>query len=110
MAVLIAPTAVEWLTDASPKLQTAIASSGHGRATSEFGGPLDGERDPDRARKVGGDRRRLGDDVQIVPAEDFVPPAGDRLLGRRDDPEQHVAQPVASSTCRARARKKPPER
>ena len=66
---------------------------------SELGGPVDGEGDPDRSRKVGGDRRGLRDDVEIVPAEDLVPAATDRLLGRRDDPEQHVAQPVAAPTC-----------
>ena len=67
------------------------------RCDAQFGGSRDGERDPDRAREVGGDRRRLGDDVQVVAAEYFVPPTGDRLLGGRDDPEEHVAQRIAST-------------
>jgi hypothetical protein len=34
--VLIAPTAVEWFTDASPKLQTVTASSGQAHPTPNF--------------------------------------------------------------------------
>ena len=33
VAVLMAPVAVEWLADASPKLQTASASAGHAEGT-----------------------------------------------------------------------------
>ena len=32
----MAPTAVEWFTDASPKLHTVTASSGHGQTTPSF--------------------------------------------------------------------------
>ncbi len=38
------------------------------------------------------DRRRLGDDVQVVAAEHLVPSARDRLVCRRDHAEQHIAQ------------------
>lgn len=34
--MLIAPTAVEWFTDASPKLHTVTASSGHAHDTPSF--------------------------------------------------------------------------
>ena len=35
-AALIAPTAVEWLTDASPNEATVTASRGHGQSTFSF--------------------------------------------------------------------------
>ena len=110
MAVLIAPTAVEWFAEASPKLHTAIASAGHGDGDAELAGPGDGERDADRARQVRGDRRGLRNDVEVVAAEHLVPAAGDRFVGRGDHPEQHVAQRIAAVHLRARARKKAPER
>src|SRR6478609_1137724 len=68
-----------------------------GRGDTDFGGSRDGERDPDRARKVRGDRRRLGDDVQVVAAEHFMPSTGDRILGGGDDAEEYVTQRVASA-------------
>src|SRR6478735_6818335 len=67
------------------------------RGDTDFGGSRNGERHPDCARKVRGDRRRLGDDVQVVAAEYFMPPTGDRVLGGRDNPEEYVTQRVASA-------------
>src|SRR3954468_5935400 len=92
-AVFNAPVAVEWLAEASPKLQTTIASSGHGvgrprrraspranaRPTARGGGgggpprggsQSQGERQTDGAWQVGGDGRRLRDDVQGGMTED----------------------------------------
>jgi hypothetical protein len=43
------------------------------------------------------DGRGLGDDVQVFAAEHLVPPAGDRFLGGRHQPEQHVAQRVSTA-------------
>ena len=49
MAVLMAPTAVEWFAEASPKLQTATASARPREGTCNFSGAGDGEGDTDRA-------------------------------------------------------------
>ena len=57
----------------------------------------------DRPRQVRGDRRGLRDDRQLGAAEHLVPAAGDRLRGRRHQPEQHVPQPAAQG-IRRRAR------
>ena len=74
-AVLIAPTAVEWFADASPKLHTVTASSGHAQVTPSLRGAGDGERDPEGARQMRGDGRRLRNDVQVMAAEHLVPAA-----------------------------------
>ena len=58
------------------------------------GGAAQREGEPDRARQMGGDGRGLRDDVQVGVADHLVPPAGDRLGRRRDQPEQHVAHTV----------------
>ena len=76
----------------------------------EFARPSDRERNAEGAWEVGGDGRGLRNDVQVVAAENLVPPACDRFLGGRHQPQQDVAQRVTSGTCRARARKKPPDR
>ena len=55
---------------------------------------VDRERHPDRPREMRRDRRGHREHRQLVPAEHLVPPAGDRLGGCRDDPQQDVAQPV----------------
>ena len=93
----MAPTAVEWFTDASPKLHTVIASSGHGQATPSFLATRNGERDADSPRKVRCDGRGLRNDVQVVAAEHLVPPACDRFLGGRHHPKKHVAQRVSAA-------------
>ncbi len=59
-------------------------------------GACDGERDPDGPRQVRRDGRRLRNDVQVVPAEDLVPPTGDRLVGGRHQAEQHIPQWLAT--------------
>ncbi len=95
-SVLSAACAVAWLSDASPKLQTTIASLGQAHSTPSLPGPVDRERDADCARQVRGDRRRLRDHGQLVMTEDLVPPAGDRLVGRGGHPEQDVRHAVAT--------------
>ena len=84
---LSAPTAVEWLADASPKLHTTTESSGHGGVTpSDARRPAEGERQAERPRQVGGDRRGLRDDVEPGVPEHLVAAAGDRVARRGDQP------------------------
>ena len=64
------------------------------RARPSCAAALDRERDADRARQVGRDRGGLRDDREVGAAEHLVPAAGDRLVGRGDEAEQHVAQPA----------------
>ena len=90
-AALSAPWAVEWLTDASPRLVTTTASSGHAALGRQVGEVAEREGQADRARQVGGDGRGLREDVQRRVAEDLVPAAGDRVGGGGAQPEQHVA-------------------
>jgi hypothetical protein len=52
--------------------------------------------DADRPGQVRGDRRGLGNDVEVVSAEYLVPTAGHRFLGGGDDTEEHIAQWVAA--------------
>ena len=54
-AALIAPVAVEWLAEASPKLHTTIASAGHARRHAELPGAAR-SRTRRRARAAGGRR------------------------------------------------------
>jgi hypothetical protein len=46
---------------------------------------------------VRGDRRRLGDDVEVGSAEHFVAAAGDGFLCGGDDPEQDVTQRITAT-------------
>ena len=94
--MLIAPVAVEWLAEASPKLQTTSASSGQSMRRVELAGAADGEGHPEGARQVGGDRGGLRDDREGVVAEDLVPAAGDGFVGRRQQPPEHVVDAVVA--------------
>ncbi len=58
------------------------------------------EGEADRAGQVRGDRRGLGDDVQCRVAEDLVPASGDRLVARRGQPEQYVADRIDAGHLR----------
>ena len=64
---------------------------------AQLPGARDGERDADGPRKVRCDGRGLRNDVQVVAAEHLVPPTGDRFLGGRHQPKQHVAQRVSTA-------------
>ena len=57
-------------------------------------GAVDGDRHPDGARKMRRDRRGHRDDRELLPAEDLVPAARDRLERGGDHTEHDVAQPV----------------
>ena len=94
--VLRAACAVAWFSEASPKLQTTTASPGQAARDAELARPVDRDRDADGARQVGGDRRGLRDDGQLVMAEDLVPAAGDRLVDRGGDALHHVGNAVAA--------------
>ena len=83
-AVLMAPVAVEWLADASPKLHTTSASAGQHDRRVQLAGPADGEGHAERPRQVGGDGGGLRDDGQVGVAEHLVAPAGHRV--RRTTP------------------------
>ena len=109
-AALIAPGAVEWLADASPKLHTTTASCGQGRRDAELARPVERERQADRARQVRRDRRGLRDDASAA-AEHLVPAAGDRVfVDGGAAPSSTSMTGVEPGTWRARAAKKPPER
>ncbi len=56
--------------------------------------PAQGEREADGPRQVRGDRRGLRHHGERDVAEHLVPAAGDRLVGRGDHAQQHVAQRV----------------
>ena len=116
-AALSAPTAVEWLIDASPRLATTTASSGQGVATPIRGARCEREGEADRAGQVRRDRRGLGDDVQCRVAEDLVPASGDRssrdavspsstsLTGSTPDPARpgrSRSRPSGSAAARGR--------
>ena len=106
-----APTAVEWLTDASPKLHTAIASAGQAASTPSLRARPMRERHADRARQVRGDGGGLRDDGELAAAEHLVPAAGDRLVGGGGHAEQHVADRVdALDLAAPGARRTPPDR
>ena len=53
-----------------------------------------GEAEPDRARQVRGDRRRLRDDVQLRVPEDLVPAARHRVRGRAGQAPERLAHRV----------------
>ena len=93
--VLSAACAVAWFSEASPKLQTTIASRRPRRGTPSAGA-VDRERDADRAREVRRDRRGLRDDRELVVAEHLVAAARDRLVRGGGDAEQDVHDPVAA--------------
>ena len=93
-AALRAPAAVEWLTEASPKLATTSASSGHGVSRPSSLREPQGEAEPDGARQVRGDRRRLRDDVQLRVPEHLVPAAGHRVRGRAGQAPERLADRV----------------
>ena len=111
-AALSAPWAVEWLTEASPRLVTTIASSGQRRSRRQVGEVAEREGQADRARQVRGDGRGLREDVQRRVAEDLVPAAGDRVGRGGAQPEQHVAdrrrspRPGARPRCGPRGRRR----
>ena len=63
---------------------------------AQLGSPAERERDPERPRQVGGDRRRLRDDRQVAVTDDLVPPAGDRLVDTAQHAEQHIRHRVPS--------------
>ena len=65
---------------------------GHAEAV----GAVDAEGDAEGARQVGGDGRGLGDDRQVVVAEDLVASAGHRLVRGRHEAEQDVSPGVVS--------------
>ena len=93
-AALSAPTAVEWLTEASPRLATTTASSGHGESTPRRVRGSEREGQAERSRQVGGDGRGLRDDVEGRVAEDLVPTARDRVVGDGHQAQQHVGHRV----------------
>ena len=71
---------------------------------SESLGAVQRESQTDRSRQVGGDRRGLGDHVQRRVAEHLVATAGDGLVPRGGEPQQHVAHRIhARHLCRASA-------
>ena len=84
-------------------VERGVAEAGHGdgvdrppRRQPEAGGAADGERHAHRPRQVGGDRRGLRDDGQRGVAEDLVAAAGDRLVDRRQQAEEHVVDAVVA--------------
>ena len=89
-AAFSAPGAVEWFADASPKLQTATASSRPRRQRRRAGAPgRCANATPTRA--AGGTRSSTSaGSPRAVMAEHLVPATGDRLGCRGDEPEQHV--------------------
>ena len=60
--------------------------------------PADRERHAERARQLRGDRRGLWDHTEGVVPEHLVAPAGDRILGQRQHPCQHVAHRLMSGS------------
>ena len=93
-AALRAPTAVEWLIEASPRLATTTASSGHGVAT-----PMRRARCSAKARPTARGRWEAMVEVCGITcsagvAEDLVPAAGDRVVPRGSQAQQHVAHRV----------------
>ena len=105
-AALSAPAAVEWLTEASPKLQTTTASSGHGVSRPEQLRQPEREAEPDRARQVRGDRRGLRDDVQPRVPEHLVPAARHRVRRRAGEAPQRLADRVDARRRGARGRRR----
>ena len=84
-------------------IQRGVAEAAHddgvarpGALDAELPGAVDRDGHPDRSRQVRGDRRGLRDHGQIVVAEHLVPAAGDRLVARGGDAEQHVRNAVAA--------------
>ena len=73
----------------------------------QLGRALDRERNAHRARQVRRDRRRLGDNPEVVVPEHLVPPAGDRLVDCRGHAEQDVPRPVAPDLACAREIERP---
>ena len=86
----MAPVAVEWFADASPKLHTTSASAGQRDRRVQLAGPADGEGHAQRPRQVGRDGGGLRDDGQVGVAEHLVAPAGHGFVGRR----QHALEDV----------------
>ena len=80
-AAFSAPTAVEWLIDASPRLVTTTASSGQGVGDAE---PLGSWGTPNASPTARGRCEAIvevwGMTGQAGVAEDLVPAAGDRVL------------------------------
>ena len=105
VAALIAPTAVEWLAEASPKLATATRVVGPVQRRTAAGRqrrlPTDRPGHPERAGQMTGDRRGLRDHPVLDVAEDLVPATGDRLVdagGQATGDVQHpVGQPAAAT-------------
>jgi hypothetical protein len=64
------------------------------RGEAQSRGPPDRERQANGARQVRGDRRRLGNDVQLRMAEHLMPPARHRLGCGCHEAEQHVADAI----------------
>ena len=61
----------------------------------------DRERHAECPGQVRRDRRRLGDDGEVGVAEHLVPAAGDRLVGERQHPGEHVANAVVTRNLSA---------
>ena len=89
-AAFNAPRAVEWLSEASPNEQTAIASCRPRGADVDPLRALDREPDSHRSGQMRRDRRGLRDHRERVVAEHLVPPAGDRLVRGGDQAEEDV--------------------
>jgi hypothetical protein len=103
----MAPTAVEWLADASPKLHTTTESVGQTMGAATWSAP---DRDAiPTARGDASDGGRLRDDRQLGATEHLVATARDRLVDRRHHAVQHVAHGVDTRHL-LRARVKPPDR
>ncbi len=95
-AALMAPTAVEWFADASPETAHRQGIGGPRAGHPQLARAGDRECHPQRPWQMGGDRRGLRNDVEIVAAEHLVPATGDRFLGGGHQAEQHVTQRVAA--------------
>ena len=106
----MAPTAVEWLAEASPKLHTVTASSGHGQTTPsrlalaiENATPMDRGRWEAMVEVCGMMFRSWRPNTLCRPPE-----IGSSVAATIPSRTSRTAS--RPPTCRARARKKPPER
>jgi hypothetical protein len=84
-------------------VERGVAEAGHGDRVVRPAGSQsqtlsagDGEGDAQRARQMRSDRRGLRDHCETGVTEHLVPPAGDRLVPRREQPEQDVAHAVVT--------------
>ena len=105
----MAPVAVEWLVEASPKLQTPRRRPAAG-GCADPGGAADRERRADRPGQMRGDRRRLRDHGERLAAEHLVAAARARVVRRRDQAQQDVPNGILPGYLAGRATKKAPDR